>query len=387
MKKLKIGLLLFTLSMFFITCKKEHIEPSATNGTPVFYFNGTVNGSSVSLDAGVSNYYMYSSYTQSPGGLYSFTGTLQQVSNNKSSIQFTINDKRQLSIGGAETDMTAALDTGSYNYSYIGGTPMDSAIFSPSWGTDTTKSYTYSFGDGNTLNGTGTPIRCSHIYSRPSSNYNASLSVLFTDGFIGSASNQFNLSSSTSLFTDSIIKQDSGSGPTVNFQSWALHGTGNYSYYWYFDDTASDAFDTSTSNFISHTFKDTLRIHHVSLKITDLGNGDTVITYVNTGCSKSTRKHFVNYDLPGIYSVPNKLGLSNVTIVYYDPSGQMYTTKDSAQSASSNFHVLSVSNYQNNENNQTTKMLHVKFNCTLYNSSGGSIAIKNGDAIIAVAYK
>ena len=385
MRTLKIALLLFVVSMLSITCKKEHIQPG-TNGSPVFYFSGTVNGSPVSLNAGVNNYYMYSSDSQSAAGVYSFIGNLKLVSpSNNSSIKFIINDYRRLSAGAYETNITTSLDTGGYNYYTLGGIPRDSVIFRPSWGTLAPKSYTYNFGDGNTLSGLGKPPLCSHVYSHLG-NYNTSLSIQFIDIVTDSLSNLLKLSTPTTLFTDSITKTDTGSGATVTFRGWGINGSGTYSYLWNFDDSTS-VVDTSTSQNPTHTFKDTTRIHNVSLTITDLGNGNTIVSNINTGSSSSTRQHLVDYFIPDIYSVPNTSGLSNITIVYTDPSGKEYTTADSAQKAGSNFQIVSVSPYQNNENNQTTKMLHIKFNCILYNKSGGSIAIKNGDAVIAVAYK
>jgi hypothetical protein len=385
MKKLKIAVFLFIISMFLITCKKEHIQPSATNGTPIFYFNGTVNGSPVSIDAGVSNYYMYSSYTQGANGLYSFIGNLQQVSGTKSSIEFIINDNRLLSIGGSETNIAASLDTGSYNYYYVGGIPQDSAIFKPSWGTAKPSSYTYNFGDGIKYTGTGNPITYWHIYSHPGNNYKTSLSVLFTDGITDSSSNPLTLHTSGAILTDSV--QETIAGNVVTFKCKAMGGSGPYRYMWNFGDSSSisSGLDSSSSPTASHTYDTSFTgVYQALVKVYDASN-DSIYSYVSAATSTNS-KHLVNYYIPYVYSVPNKLGLSNVTIVYTDPSGQIYTTKDSIQSAGSNFQIVSVSNYQNNENNQTTKMLHVKFNCTLYNGSN-SITIKNGDAVIAVAYK
>src|ERR1700733_11872167 len=86
----KIVLLTFIIAAF-ITCKKEQLPPSTVEGQPVFSFNGTIGSNSLSLKAGVNNYYMYSTYTQN-SGVYSFTGTLKNTASNLNSIQIIIND-------------------------------------------------------------------------------------------------------------------------------------------------------------------------------------------------------------------------------------------------------------------------------------------------------
>jgi hypothetical protein len=387
MRKLKIGLLLFAISMLLITCKKEHIEPSVVNGTPVFYFNGTVNGSPVSLDAGVSSYYMYSSYSQSPGGLYSFIGNLQQVSSSKSSIEFIINDYRILSSGAQETNIATSLDTGSYSY-YLTNNYQYVIHFTPTLGTVAPASYVYNFGDGNTLAGSGTPISPYHTYYHLGK-YNTSLFVKFADGDTASISNQLNLNSNnvSSLFSDSIIQSislDTLGRAIINYNPRVFNGSGTFTYHWSFNDPTAPSTDTSASANPTYTFGDTVGMVISAVKITEAS--DTIITNINSGNSKYARAHLVNYSIIPHTVVPNTEGLSTITIIYTDASGNSYTSVDSTLASGSNFQIVSVSNYQNNENNQTTKMLHVKFNCTLYNGSN-SITIKNGDAVIAVAYK
>src|ERR1700677_3265500 len=101
-KKLTI---LCLLAFALITCKKETLQPGNSAGTPAFYFNGTVNGAAVNLTAGVSNYYMYSSFTLAADSVYNFTGILHPTncSNCPSSIQFIINDYKITLPGASAT--------------------------------------------------------------------------------------------------------------------------------------------------------------------------------------------------------------------------------------------------------------------------------------------
>ena len=78
---LTLGLL---VSLLMLSCKKEHVTTN-TNSSPVFYFKGMIGGTAMDLQAGINNYYMYSSYTQS-SGVYCFTGTLKNTASSLNSI-------------------------------------------------------------------------------------------------------------------------------------------------------------------------------------------------------------------------------------------------------------------------------------------------------------
>src|SRR5580692_6816071 len=100
------------LSVLLITCKKEETPPNAVLGQPVFSFNGTINSQNVSLEAGVNNYYMYSSFAQdsvaSDSVVYSFIGNLQSTATNKNSIQISIDDYK---ISVKNTSVARHIDT------------------------------------------------------------------------------------------------------------------------------------------------------------------------------------------------------------------------------------------------------------------------------------
>ena len=48
----------------FTACKKKSLPEAEPGNDPQFYFKGNVNGSFTLMEAGVNDYYMYSSYSQ-----------------------------------------------------------------------------------------------------------------------------------------------------------------------------------------------------------------------------------------------------------------------------------------------------------------------------------
>ena len=93
MRTLKKYLLFIVIAITVFACKKEHLPPSS-NGSPIFYFNGNVNSAPVTFQAGVNNYYMYSSYALDSNNLLNFIGTLEPIGCNgcANTIKISIND-------------------------------------------------------------------------------------------------------------------------------------------------------------------------------------------------------------------------------------------------------------------------------------------------------
>ena len=73
--KNSIRVALFALAILFIgSCKKEY-PATPVPPTPEFTFSGTINGVPVNIQAGVNNYYMFTSYyLDSANNIYDFKG-------------------------------------------------------------------------------------------------------------------------------------------------------------------------------------------------------------------------------------------------------------------------------------------------------------------------
>ena len=381
MKRIKNILVFLTVALLTVTCKKEHI-PANTTSTPVFYFNGLVGGVSTVIDAGINNYYMYSSYKQDTNHVYNFIGNLQKTTNNLSSIQIQINDYK-VSALNSNTQPDSSFKTGTYSYYTVSVTDtVYNVQFSSSYINGTPQTYTWTFGDGTTSN-SANPL---HTYSSKGSYY----VCLTINGSSGTSNicNRVNLSSPSNL-AQKVIVTSLSSGNTIYFYA-STSGFTPHEYNWNFEDGSPiDTVTSSVSTYsVSHTYTNSA-LYNIYLTVVDT-SGDTISTHYNAPTASYTAGA-ANYTVTSITSAINtgsSLRLSNVFIKWTDAFGVVYTTNNNAlQPSSSYFKIISVAPYQNNINGQATEMLHVNFTCTLYSNTGTSIQITNADAVIAVAYK
>lgn len=396
MKTFKKIILFVFIGAAFATCKKEELPQSSTIGQPVFSFNGTIDGASKNWQAGVNNYYMYSSFSQNSSGVYAFTGRLQSTSTANNSIQISINDyKVSASNASVAGHIDSSFSQPLYNYSIPGGISDTtySITFTPRIYAGTPLSYLYNFGDGTTSNA----VSPTHIY-KASGTYNTSLTINFSTGPVTMSNPITIYPAQPQLWVDSLVsKIGTITGDSVNFgfKATIKNGISPYTYSWNFGDggilTSPSNTDTIT---VPHTYSyfDTIGIiramvYPVSLKITDAAGSSESYNYkVWDTNSVYSGGGLIDYKMtpPTRTIITDTLFLSDVTINYTDGSGTLYTSNNTAQPKSSSFQITSVSNYQNNLNNYPTKMLTVTFNCMLYN--GGNSIPASGTAVIAAAY-
>jgi len=380
-KKLTI---LCLLAFALITCKKETLQPGNSVGTPTFYFTGTVNGAAVNLTAGVSNYYMYSSDTQDVNNVYHFIANLHPTncSNCPNSIQFIINDYKITSLGASAT-IDTSLKPAFYAYlTPSGGAPTTYSINynAQTKGPDSSGIiYHYAFSDGSTALG-GSNI--THIYKNPGT-ASAKLTATFPGHGTDTITNvsQLTLNAFNTAFSHS-------NSPIMEFNDSILTpAVAPYTIQWNFGNGSTDShpysggvLDTASTIYSLHS------IFQVTAVATDAnGNTNTTIAKVNPfGVSADYISQFITDSLT---PVSNPKAFSNITVIYTDLNGTAYSSANATQLPASAFQITTVSSYENNVNGQTTKMLHIKFNCQLKDAGGQTITINNGDAVIAVAYK
>lgn len=391
MNILKKITLFICICILFVTCKKETLAPGTTEGQPVFSFSGNINGNALNWQAGVNNYYMYSSFglDSLPNNkvVYSFNGTLQNTTTTKNSLQIIIHDDTIVQ-RGSSSNISKSVVPAQYYYTIPGGNSIwDSVVFTPKIYAGTPTSFSYNFGDGGFAIAPNTsPV--THIYKRLQ-RYTTAVTAGFT---VGSPITIFNAvklikKSSQQLTIDSLgytIINDSAGRHTVTMTAYIKGGSAPYSYVWDFGDSGTKMhviISSNTTLSLNHTYNPA-KSDTVLLGVADSFQ-DTAFYAMFFDTNSSTPRMAYSLSIPA--AVPNPYLFSNVTINYTDGQGNVYTSNNAAQPLTSSFVVTSVSDYQNNMNNNPTKMLKVAFNCMLYN--GNNIIPASGTAIIAVAYQ
>jgi PKD repeat protein len=389
MKTLRKIVLFALIGTLFVTCKKEQLPPN-TVGQTVFSFAGTINSNSVSWQAGINNYYMYSSYTQNDS-VYSFIGTLRSTSTNNNSIQFIINDYKvsasNATLSSSHIDSSLSSSNTYLYYKGVGTIDTTYSIsFTPVIYAGAAQAYTYLFGDG----GTSSAASPTHVYTE-SGTYNTSLTVGFSSGSITMTNPITILKNQPQFWVDSIhsaLGAIAGDTAQVAFKAYESYGTSPYTYSWNFGDgNTSSIVSGGDSNFLTHTY-DSTGTFPVSLTVKDNSGKIQYYTYNVIDTISSSNRMDYHMSIPKQKIDSNSHAFSDVTINYTDGGGNVYTTVNSLQPGSSKFQITSVSSYQINLNNQATKMLKVTFKCILYPVVSGPPPIEatNCTAIIAVAY-
>ncbi len=378
MRKSTILYLIFFAIILIAACKKE--TPVEIKEDPVFYFSGAVDGSPVKLNAGENDYYMYSSYLLDTNSVYNFLADLKQINctNCINRIQVQINDFR-VSSPAAGAVIDTSLLAGYYPYQLPGGAPTSyNAYFTATPSNDSSSvpsSYLWDFGDGTT----SAIANPAHVFSH-SGIYTVCLTISYLNSCTSTICNPVKVGVAGADFNAAINAQSSPAGNTVSLTSTITGGTAPFTYSWDMGDG-----NTFTTQNVTHTYL-IANNYKACLQATD-ANG-----YIANTCSNISTQNFpgcsTNYNFMSDTTggIPNPNAFSNVIIKWTDNSGLTYSSNNSSQPVDSYFQIVSSDSYLNNQNNETTKKLHVKFKCKVFNGSN-SHTIDNGEAVIAVAYK
>lgn len=365
------------ICMLFLTtsCKKKEYSDISPAATSVFYCKGIVNGTPMDLQAGVNDYYMYSSYIQGANNVYNFTGDLKQTTcascNNR--IQFQINDF-QMSATNASAVINTSLVPAYYSLQVPGGAPTKFPVIFISLPSknDIAQTYLWNFGDGTT----SADVNPIHPFLHPGY-YTVCLTITYASSCTSTICTQITVGVPDTVCSAAILSPDTGN--IISFSA-AAKGTAPFTYSWDFGNGNTSTLQNAANNYLSPG------IYKVHLHVKDASNYvadayKNVSTPGFSGC-------FTNFKFyrDTISAVANPYAFSNVTIRYTDNAGITYTSNDTLQTKDSYFRIISVEDYLNNNNNQLTKKLHVNFKCKVFNGSN-YLQIDNGDAVIAVAYK
>lgn len=361
------------LAICLFSCNKPD-DPDPIDTTPVFFINGQLDNVDIAISAGVSEYYMFSSYSLDSNDVFNFSGEFKKTDCNAAvcpnSLRIRFNNYK------ADAVPSSAIDAGSFPLTYLpfavpGGAPASYSVkFTPLTTGGQPQSFLWDFGDGTTST-EGSPT---HIYANTGI-YEVGLTVTYQSGCSSNISNPLNLGVSA-LSCDAGFILSSVDVNTVTLTS-NPGGTGPWTYDWDFGDgTLHD----NTAN-PSHTFANP-------------GVYQVCLTTVSSDSCTNTRCLNVATENPGACSIrystttttiSNPLNFSTVEVQWTNAAGVQYTSNNSAQPTASYFKINSVEEYEANENGAKTKKLNLNLSCTLYNGNN-LIQLENAEAVIAVAY-
>jgi|SRR6185437_7411577 len=368
--KAKYAALFVGLVCIISACKKNDYSNSSTTTQPVFSFNGSVNGAPLSIQAGVNNYFLNTSYAKDNNGVYNFTGEFmtQGCSGTcPNSLEVFFKDSSttpSLTIAHVNT----VIRNGYYSYSTPLGQPSGYYVQFQDFMNNAIVSYAWNFGDGQTGN-THNPV---HYYYRPGI-YKAS--VTLNSGSCASSDTNMVLVGQCGGFYSAF--SNSFSGLTTMFANAINGGTPPYTYLWQYGDGNSSTQATPTYTYSA------MGVYHVTSSVTD-ATGFTNTQSINeatqgfSGCAGGF------YENIPLTPQPNPYNFNDVGVAWYDASGNLWTSESNKQHYNSFFKVTAVSDYMNNSNNQAVKMVTAQIKCELYNGAD-SIPI-SGTAIFGVAH-
>jgi PKD repeat protein len=370
--KTKYIALLAGMVILFSECKKNEYSNTSTSTQPVFSFNGSINNAPVTIQAGINNYAMNTSYATDSVGVYDFTGIFEDQScssncPNSLAIYFKENTKPGIA---TKAHIDSLLSPGYFSYATPVGYPTGYYVPFVAFVNGTATNYLWNYGDGQTYNG---PSNNPHYYAHPGV-YTANVTITATSGtlsdtcmvVVGQAGSAFITGFSYTSFV----------GTTTTFGN-VSHGISPYTYLWNFGDG-----HTSTAGSPTYTYAST-GIYRVTSYVTDatgFTNMQQLIaaTQSAVGCSGGF------YEQTPLTPNPNPLNLNDVGVEWRDGSGVLWKSEHNSQHGNSLFMVTATSDYKNNLQNQAVKMVTVQMSCELYNGTD-SISLK-GTSTFGVAH-
>ncbi|HMQ49144.1 MAG TPA: PKD domain-containing protein [Saprospiraceae bacterium] len=169
--------------------------------------------------------------------------------------------------------------------------------------------------------------------------------------------------------------------------------------------TITDAFGCSSSTcHYALTLTDSLSMPSFSFGPLPVGNAYEVCleSVTASGCiSKHCQTIYKpavgsleSYGIDFDYSVeldsmplPSSPTKGTVWVEWEDETGKSYNTAYGPQNGTSQFfEIIAVEDFENNENNQKTRKISIRFDCQLYDMEGAFFKTISGSGVIAVAY-
>jgi PKD repeat protein len=354
------------------SCKKKQYPESVFENEANYYFNGTVNGVDVSLQAGDNDYYMYAATTTN-SDVTKYTANLRKNNCNSCGPSLLVSfNAYKAAPNGIKVDVDSTIKIRNYPIINVGSNLPFSVDFQSNYN-KVASSYLWDFGDGF-VSSLQNP---NHVFKKQGI-YRVCLTVTGTNGCRSTICSEQKIGLSNVCKTSIAA---TGNGKLLNF-SQNSSGVGTLRYYWDF----GDGFTSTLAN-PSHSYA-IAGGYPVTLRVTD-GNNDVAIASYNAIAQNDGSACAANYKIVNEtidYNDPEYLQLSGINIVWNDADGTVYTSNSTLQPADSFFEVLSIEEGDVNENSLKTKRIRLRFKTTLY-AGVKTITVNNVNAVLAIAYR
>ena len=368
--------------LLWVGCKEKEI-PEETMGDPVFWLEGSFDGSQERLTAGENGYYMFTDHSLDNQDRYLFEGTLAdancQTCPKNLRIRFRSSD---VSVPGVDPDVEEILHLGEFPYLISEALDQFRVGFSSFSRGDGALDIKWDFGDGTTsseINPTHVFTHSRNVDNQQAKSFDVTLKVKDVSGC-------------EDEFVNEIIPDDSRCWSRFSVSDTArdaflleafARGEPPFKYVW--------SFKFGNETFTSDQLAD--RFYEWPLRE---GFPDAICLTVideeeceNTTCinlKRPDRDCLANYVYEKQGRVFSNPGETEVVIGWTDENGVRFRSDRNKQPGSSYFEVLSSEPYDDNEDGEKTRRLKVRFGCELYDENDNVFQMKGFEGFIAVAH-
>lgn len=389
---MKIDRLVYALFALIIIagCKENKFPDAPEEPEAQFRLNGMVANQSRELIAGENDYYMFTGYRYDTGlGKYIFEGELAQTfcDDCPQSIRIEIADS-VLRQNGTSFDGELPLNIKSYDYA-VNAVSSERVIqyqFQSSVDSSEARSYFWDFGDGTKSEA----YNPKHLYTANQDRTVVTHEVIRKDSCITQVSKPVELD--TVVTADrcrlDFDIQEGNDGEIIlsaevpdsgqRFVLWQVFAEG-------FNEPVFQEEGIEVSFFASDSFK----VYKIIMITEDVECSGTVTKSFSSEAPNPAPNIFC--DLSFIAGrqftlSPQAPRRSSVVIRWIAQDGTEYRTDLFGQPSESYFNILSVDQYEDNENSQTTVRMEVEFRCEAFDALGQTILLDGMSGFLGVAY-
>lgn len=388
----------YIISMFIFlasACKKIDVEPMG--GTPVFAASFLLDGTAeITLNGGVDNYYMFTSFEQDGNHVFSFTGELKLENcdaNCGESLEIKIRDIAQRPNGQVAID--DALNTGQYEYRSdeleIGNTVIDEDTFfinqinliaDPGQNNPATTTYNWYTNFGDSFPGAMPPpleLDTAGLFPEITLEVREDISGFSlcrstqTQAITDAAQPACSVSIVPELLNDSLL---------ISLAANAEGAAMPVSYLWSNGATTQSITNADSPGTYSVTISDSEECTSTASYFYDELPGVCQARFTYEA------EAVVDSIITTVISIPgDSLQFARASIIYTSPEGEIFSSEKLDQPANSFFEILNVEDFDYNENGDPTKKLTLRFRCQLWNAEEEMKTIESIlEAVIGVAY-